>query len=82
VPRKIGWLKNVDGVYLVNYSSLPIGRQCLKAFSCHWHSLIGWKDLQIKRQLHGEIINTMVSSLIDNKASKPAFKHYTVKLHL
>jgi hypothetical protein len=63
VPRKISWLNNVDGVYLVGYSLLPIGQQCLRVFYCLWHSLIGGKDLQIKRQLHGEITSTMVSSL-------------------
>ncbi len=50
--RNLVWLKNVDGVYLVNVCWLPVGQQDSRDFVIHRAlSPIGWEDLQIVCQL-------------------------------
>jgi hypothetical protein len=46
--RNLGWINNVDGVYLVNVCWLPVGLQDSRDFVIHRAlSPIAWEDLQI-----------------------------------
>jgi hypothetical protein len=85
VNASLRWLNNAVGVYLVKVSLLLIGQHSLVVFFRKRPLLpIGWRLVQILRQLRMKTTNTAPTILSAiQAASQPTFvSRYSIILHL